>query len=124
MQYNQKIIFVSDGRDMVRNLQLYLSPEAEHLLDWFHVAMRLTVMKQMAKGFPIHAPGEAKKRWEEWDEAKEELEVLRPNRTELEKALESTKWYLWHGNVFDALVSIKSLEFQLDGYDEKDAGSK
>ncbi len=124
MQQNQKIIFVSDGGDTVRNLQLYLSPEAEHLLDWFHVAMRLTVMKQMAKGFPILAPGEAKKRWEEWDEAKEELEVSRPNRTQLEKELESTKWYLWHGNVFDALVSIKDLEFQLDGYGESDAGSK
>ncbi len=33
-------------------MQLYLSPEAEHLLDWFHVTMRLTVLKQIAKGLP------------------------------------------------------------------------
>jgi hypothetical protein len=26
----------------VRELPLYLNPQAEHLLDWFHVAMRLT----------------------------------------------------------------------------------
>ena len=81
-------------------------------------------MKQMAKGFPILTPDEAKKRWEEWDEAKELTEPIRPNRTHLEKELESTKWYLWHGNVIDALVSIKNLEFQLDGYGDSDTGSK
>jgi len=34
---NQQLTFLSDGGDTVRDLQLYLSPEAEHLLDWFHV---------------------------------------------------------------------------------------
>jgi hypothetical protein len=33
----------------VRNLQMYLNSLAEHLLDWFYVAMRLTVMGQMNK---------------------------------------------------------------------------
>ena len=36
----------------MRDLELYLSPEAEHLWDWFHVAMRLTVLQQTAKGLP------------------------------------------------------------------------
>jgi hypothetical protein len=27
-----------------------LNPQTEHLLDWFHVSMRQTVMNQMAKG--------------------------------------------------------------------------
>ena len=39
----------TDGGDTVRDLQLYLNPQAEHLLDWFHITMRLTVMGQMAK---------------------------------------------------------------------------
>ena len=43
---NQQVVFLFDGGDDVRNLQFYLSPEAEHLLDWFHVAMRLTVLIQ------------------------------------------------------------------------------
>ena len=38
--------------DTVRDLQLYLNPQAEHLLDWFHVTMRLTVMQQTAKSLP------------------------------------------------------------------------
>jgi hypothetical protein len=37
----------------VRDLQLYLNPHAEHLLDWFHLAMRLTVLQQTAKGLPL-----------------------------------------------------------------------
>jgi len=36
MQMNQQITFLSDGGDTVRQLQLYLNPQAEHLLDWFH----------------------------------------------------------------------------------------
>jgi hypothetical protein len=32
---NQQVVFLFDGGDDVRNLQFYLSPEAEHLLDWF-----------------------------------------------------------------------------------------
>jgi hypothetical protein len=31
-------------------LPLYLNPQAEHLIDWFHITMRLTVMSQMTKG--------------------------------------------------------------------------
>jgi hypothetical protein len=29
--------FLSAGEDAVRNLQLYMSPEAEHIVDWWHV---------------------------------------------------------------------------------------
>jgi hypothetical protein len=50
LQANQQVTFLSDGADDVRELPLYLSPESEHWLDWFHVAMRLRVMGQMAKG--------------------------------------------------------------------------
>ena len=37
IEANQQIEFLSDGGDTVRDVQLYLSPEAEHLLDWFHL---------------------------------------------------------------------------------------
>ena len=53
MQFNQAITFLSDGGDTVRDLQFYLSPQAEHVLDWFHVTMRITNMKQVAKGLPV-----------------------------------------------------------------------
>ena len=55
MQMNQQVVFLSDGGDDVRDLQMYLNPEAEHYLDWFHVTMRLTVIGQYAKRLPEQA---------------------------------------------------------------------
>jgi hypothetical protein len=93
MQPNQQVTFLSDGADTVRDLQLYLNPNAEHLLDWFHITMRLTVMRQMAKG-------------------------LGPSGFDLRdlvlKELERIKWFLWHGNVFRALQTLSELILDLD----------
>ena len=54
MQENQQVTFLTDGGEDIRNLPCYLNPQAEHLLDWFHVTMRLTVMTNMAKVFAPH----------------------------------------------------------------------
>jgi hypothetical protein len=99
MQENQQIVFLSDGGEDVRDLQLYLNPQAEHLLDWFHVTMRLTVLTQTAKGLP---------------ETVGEGEDQQPLRSEVLKALESIKWYLWHGNVFQALRHLQFVEMDLE----------
>lgn len=110
MQMNQQVVFLSDGGDDVRELQMYLNPEAEHYLDWFHVTMRLTVMGQYAKGLPEQA-----------DNVVENPAL----RAEAEKRLESLKWYLWHGNVFQALEEIEDLRTLLDdGQDLTNSGKK
>lgn len=49
MQANQQITFLSDGGDTVRKSQYMMYPEAEHILEWLHVTMRLTVLNQFAK---------------------------------------------------------------------------
>ena len=99
LQRNQQVEFLSDGGEDVRNLQLYLHPEADHLLDWFHITMRLTVMNQMAKGLP-ETVGKDEDQYE-----------LRPS---LLKHLESLKWYLWHGNVFQALQTLDGLQMDVE----------
>ena len=107
LQANQQVTFLSDGADDVRELPLYLSPESEHWLDWFHVAMRLRVMGQMAKGLlneqnmmsaqePLTEPGE-------------ELDTV-----DIGKQLERVKWFLWHGDVGRALDTIDDVEAELD----------
>ena len=58
MQPNQQVTFLTDGGEDVRELPLYLNPQAEHLIDWFHITMRLTVMGQMAKGLGRAAASE------------------------------------------------------------------
>ena len=34
----------------------YLHPSSEHLIDWFHITMRLTVLQQQAKGLRAERP--------------------------------------------------------------------
>ncbi|MEM6486476.1 MAG: ISKra4 family transposase [Pseudomonadota bacterium] len=85
LQDNQQITFLSDGADNLRDLQQLMHPEAEHVLDWFHLTMRLTVLTQFAKGLRQSDPNEG---------------------AELLKILESTKWNLWHGKVEQALMTL------------------
>src|SRR5207245_10793610 len=56
LQMNQDITFLADGNDTLRALQLEMSPQATHILDWFHVTMRLTVLDQYSKGL-VHGGG-------------------------------------------------------------------
>ena len=91
MQMNQAVTFLTDGGDTVRELTEGLNPLAEHILDWFHITMRLTVLSQMAKGVPIQHKGE-----------------------EFEKELERVKWFLWHGNVYKALQVLEDLAWDID----------
>jgi len=37
LQMNHTITFLSDGDDTLRQLQWEMSPQATHLLDWFHL---------------------------------------------------------------------------------------
>ena len=107
MQSNQLVTFLSDGGDDVREVQQYLSPESEHYLDWFHITMRITVMKQMAKGLSI------KSRADE-----------RPNRPKMEEELQLLKWNVWHGNVSRALERIENLELDLETCEESENHTK
>ena len=93
-QLNQNITFLSDGGDTVRDLQRYLSPQSEHILDWFHITMRFTVMRNIATSLPAIVE-----------------EAL--NAKEADRYLESAKWYLWHGNTYLALENLDLLEDSL-----------
>lgn len=87
MQMNQRVMFFSDGGADIREVQAYLNPEAEQYLDWFHVTMRITVLRQYAKG----------------------LDTTEEKREQVLKVLESTKHYLWHGNVTRAQEKVEEL---------------
>jgi len=93
MQENQQVVFLSDGGDTVRRLQEYLHPSSEHLIDWFHITMRLTVLQQQRKALQAEQPqiGEA-----------------------IAKQLESVKHLLWHGNAEEALERLGGLIIELD----------
>ena len=87
------MVFLSDGGENVRRMQEYLHPHSEHLIDWFHITMRLTVLQQQTKALQDERPqvGGA-----------------------VSKQLESVKNLLWHGNVEEALERLSSLILELD----------
>jgi hypothetical protein len=92
MQENQQVVFMSEGREDVRRVRRYLHPFSEHLLDWFHITMRLTVLQQQTKG----------------------LQQERPETgADVAKQLESIKHLLWHGNTPEALERLTGLSIDL-----------
>jgi hypothetical protein len=97
----QQVIFISDGGDTVRELPAFLHPHSEHILDWFHIAMRIEQLLQTARGFRGIAAGEM-------------------TREGILKEIERTKWYLWHGNVFRADETLTDLMFEIDGAIQED----
>jgi hypothetical protein len=115
-QSNQRVEFLTDGGDNVRELPLYLCPESEHWLDWFHITMRLTVMGQMTKGLTAEVEGSAAEPGHESEG--------RPDEVEPEKPLERVKWHLWHGNVYRALQITEDLEADLESRDEESERAK
>jgi hypothetical protein len=84
----QPVTMLTDGGDSVRALAGELSPGAVMMLDWFHIAMRLTGLEQYAKGLAHHNPVEA---------------------LALQYRLERIKWRLWHGDGEEALIRAQAL---------------
>ena len=83
----EEMTFLTDGADNVRNLAIDMSPSAQHLLDWFHLTMRLTVLGRYTEGLKHHDPKQA---------------------DELACRLDGIKWCLWHGKTDEALCRIRS----------------
>jgi len=79
---------LTDGGDSVIGLVGELSPGALHVLDWFHIAMRLTGLGQYARGLAHHTPIEA---------------------LALRHRLERIQWQLWHGDGDEALTRAQAL---------------
>ena len=102
MQPHQKMDFLSDGADNLRNLQTYLNAESTHILDWFHITIRLTVLNQYVLGM---------------------LKVDKKIGTNLQELLASIKWNLWHGKVGEALQKAEEIEDYLEEHKE-DKGTK
>jgi len=100
--------FFSDGGETVRTLPEYLHPEAEHILDWFHLTMKITVLQQCARGLP-----------------KPKVATIVADTTgeeRLERCLESVKHSLWHGNSAGALERLQDVEGVLERWDCDDDG--
>jgi hypothetical protein len=93
---SQDICFISDGERALRQLRLSLSPQTQHILDWFHITMRITVISQYIKGM---------------------AHLDKDMAVEMQKALDLTKWNLWHGKIAKALDRYMEMEILLYEFD-------
>ena len=93
MQENQQVVFLSDGGEDVRQAREYLHPNSEHVIDWFHITMRLTVLQQQTKAIQEERP---------------------ETGAVVSKQVESIKHLLWHGNVEEALERLANLLMDLE----------
>jgi hypothetical protein len=85
----------TDGDPGLRCLLMSALPKATHILDWFHLTRRLTVLKRVLFG-------------------KEAIKQLPTDYHDpLSKHLESLKWRLWHGYVGGAINRIRAILFTL-----------
>jgi len=87
------VTFMTDGGDTVINMARHMAPASEHILDWFHITMRITVMQQYVKGLAHHNPDEAEN---------------------LSRLLRQIKGFLWNGNLHDGQAVIEDLVIDLD----------
>ena len=97
LQMNQEVTFLSDGDDTLRRLQLEMSPSAIHILDWFHLTMKLTGLSQYGKGLA-------------------QCEVMLGEA--ICEKIKRLKWSLWHGQVDKALGKIDDLERSIEPFRE------
>ena len=81
----------------MRGLQPYMSPQARHILNWFHVTMRLTVLRQYARGL---------------------IQIDDDTGVRVEELVGSVKWYLWHGNVYEALLELDTVEMLIWNFED------
>ena len=75
-----------------------MAPASEHLLDWFHITMRITVMRQYVKGLSHHNPEEGQA---------------------VDRLLRQIKGYLWNGNIHDGYRVIQDLVMDLECIETK-----
>ena len=81
----------TDGDSALRDLQLSVLPEATHVLDWYHLTRRLTVLASVING----------------KEAAEKLPARDQDR--LSESMDSVKWRLWHGRAAGAITRLHSM---------------
>lgn len=106
MQDNQTVEFFTDGGEDIRDLPRLLNPQARHWLDWFHLTMRVTVLRNMTRSLPEPQP--------EIGDRDEDRPVWCVTPESADTELERVKWFLWHGNTHQVLQALDLLAGDLD----------
>jgi hypothetical protein len=88
---HEELRVFTDGDGALRDLQLSVLPEATHVLDWYHLTRRLTVLASVING----------------KEAASRLPAR--DRDRLSEWMDSVKWRLWHGRAAGAITRLQAM---------------
>jgi len=83
------VTVLTDGDAGLRAIHQQVAPHAEHILDWFHIAMRFKNLEQLAKGINAVVDGGA--------------------RSYALAEIERAKWRLWNGLTERGIVGLAHL---------------
>ena len=84
------VTVLSDGEAGLRAIQRPVTPEADPVLDWFHIAMRWQHVQQLGTGAMRHGQDAATRTW-------------------LLNQIERGKWALWNGQLVKAPIHLSDL---------------
>ena len=88
---SENLMAFTDGDSRLRDLQLSVLPEATHILDWYHLTRRLTVLSNVVR-------------------SREAAQQLPPREhARISNWVDSIKWRLWHGRPVTAIARLDAL---------------
>jgi hypothetical protein len=85
------VAVISDGAEILKRLPRAMPKPTAHIIDWFHIAMKIQPMQQIADHMARSRPDEA--------------EAFPP----IARRIRAVKWRLWHGRVARAIRDLQEL---------------
>lgn len=86
-----EVTVLSDGAEIMKRLPRALPQPTTHIIDWFHIAMKIQPLQQVAD----HVV-----RWQS---------VASGEMADIDADVRSLKWKLWHGQIFRALRQLERM---------------
>ena len=86
-----EVAVISDGAEILKRLLRAMPRPTAHIIDWFHIAMKIQPMQQIADHMARSRP--------------DEQETSPP----LARRVRAVKWRLWHGHVNRAIRDLQEL---------------
>ena len=80
---------ISDGAEILKRLPRAMPKPTTHIIDWFHIAMKIQPMQQIADHIARSQPGC--------------IEAL----STIDRDIRAVKWRLWHGRVDYAIRKLE-----------------
>jgi hypothetical protein len=94
-----EVAVISDGAEILKRLPRAMPRPTAHIIDWFHIAMKIQPMQQIA---------------DHMDRSRRDQPETSPP---IARRIRAVKWRLWHGRVDRAIGDLQEL---LDGLESGD----